>query len=590
MKCPNCGKEFPEGIKFCSECGTKLIDPAASSGVAIGDKNVIAGDVVGVKEDYHIAGNATIIKNDDETKKVLTCKICGKHITNSNGHNCPICNTFVCEDHFVKEKNCCISCAESMNEKNLEKYKIELSNVYADGKVELNERKRLDTLRKELGIDENTAKYLEANFNVQFSQPTDDLTKIEKLNLQNAKKLILSDFNYQEAFNTISPLYAKHGDNEEILSLYLRIVSLIKPDKFSEIYKTLNIDILEGHLSAIDLAIGANNYDEAERILNKTKSIFVGNIHVAAKEVEFLIKMSVYTRQNAFITEAKTLLDSIGNPSNDYEAAAVDYCKGLYAQINGDEDTYQALCKVYAKGKGKLAFFFEKHHKDNHEILCERCGLYKVKHNNFNKYCESCGDEVEEEQRLEEEARREERRLEKEAEEERKRIAREEADKAQEEKRRIEAEQKRMEELEISRRIAASRNAKIAANIFAAIIHVAVAIWMFFYFKEGHAEIRYCFDNDGPLWGRLWHFSWVLGVITGIASLVSGGLAALIVKENKGETFGWSALAAVILLALFSIGIIIIGLFTMPFFLAWVVWFIAEVAWACAVYLPINAD
>lgn len=80
MKCPNCGSENAEGMKFCGECGTKLPETmnhcptcnkdwpltmkfcgecgykfgggsaagvgSGTGAISMGDKNVIAGDVV----------------------------------------------------------------------------------------------------------------------------------------------------------------------------------------------------------------------------------------------------------------------------------------------------------------------------------------------------------------------------------------------------------------------------------------------------------------------------------------------------------------------------------------------------------------
>ena len=43
MYCPNCKQEY-DG-KFCPECGTKLIEKPATSGVSLGDANAISGGV-----------------------------------------------------------------------------------------------------------------------------------------------------------------------------------------------------------------------------------------------------------------------------------------------------------------------------------------------------------------------------------------------------------------------------------------------------------------------------------------------------------------------------------------------------------------
>ena len=108
MKCNNCGAEVAEGMKFCCDCGSPLPQEkkcvscgatialrmkfcpecgAPQSGeaqkpkfnaaaFAMGDKNVIAGDVVGHQETTHVTGNATIIKNEDQSRQVKRCHIC----------------------------------------------------------------------------------------------------------------------------------------------------------------------------------------------------------------------------------------------------------------------------------------------------------------------------------------------------------------------------------------------------------------------------------------------------------------------------------------------------------------------------------
>ena len=80
-KCVSCGAELSLKMKFCPECGAKQDGSAPkSSGFSMGDKNVIAGDVIGSKEETNISGNATIIKNEDQTKQVKKCHICGSFI------------------------------------------------------------------------------------------------------------------------------------------------------------------------------------------------------------------------------------------------------------------------------------------------------------------------------------------------------------------------------------------------------------------------------------------------------------------------------------------------------------------------------
>ncbi|MCI5829531.1 MAG: zinc ribbon domain-containing protein [Treponema sp.] len=43
--CPNCNKDYPLSVKFCGICRYKFGGEGTSSGLSMGSKNVIAGDV-----------------------------------------------------------------------------------------------------------------------------------------------------------------------------------------------------------------------------------------------------------------------------------------------------------------------------------------------------------------------------------------------------------------------------------------------------------------------------------------------------------------------------------------------------------------
>lgn len=114
-KCIQCGVTLPQSTKFCPECGT-CQNRDASVAPIMGDKNVIAGDVIGAKiagdsVGNKIMGNAIYNTIQDETKKVLSCIICGKHLTNDNAYTCPKCKRTVCSDHFDTALRCCADCA-----------------------------------------------------------------------------------------------------------------------------------------------------------------------------------------------------------------------------------------------------------------------------------------------------------------------------------------------------------------------------------------------------------------------------------------------------------------------------------------------
>lgn len=116
--CPQCGTVLPAAMKYCGECGFNF-NAAPTSGLSMGDKNVIAGDVIGQK----VAGDnvaskvmGNVIHNTikDDTKSVNTCSVCGVHMTNDKGHTCPKCGSVVCVKHFDEEFLCCLDCAKPM--------------------------------------------------------------------------------------------------------------------------------------------------------------------------------------------------------------------------------------------------------------------------------------------------------------------------------------------------------------------------------------------------------------------------------------------------------------------------------------------
>lgn len=125
MKCEYCGFELADNAKFCPDCGQKVIK---KTGFNLGEKNVIAGDVYGSKEDIHISGNATFIKKDDDTSKISPCAICGRHILLLSGFTCRKCGKFVCAECYNRKHKVCSDCAEGL-EASESKEKVLMKNI-----------------------------------------------------------------------------------------------------------------------------------------------------------------------------------------------------------------------------------------------------------------------------------------------------------------------------------------------------------------------------------------------------------------------------------------------------------------------------
>ena len=151
-KCISCGAELMLTVKFCPECGARQDGgaSAASGGISMGSKNVIAGDVIGHQESMHVAGNATIIKNEDQLHQVKTCHICGSNVLITDGFVCKDCGEFTCNRCHDNDFNVCSSCAQKRRNHAVTQYNEALKNVLADGRIDFDERRQLDGLRVQL--------------------------------------------------------------------------------------------------------------------------------------------------------------------------------------------------------------------------------------------------------------------------------------------------------------------------------------------------------------------------------------------------------------------------------------------------------
>ena len=210
VKCLKCGTLVEDGMKFCQECGEAISADSGVSlgdknvvagdvagrieqfkgggdiklsgavpgdnhgGIAIGDKNIVSGDLIGHLESYKISGDATIIKNTDETKRVVQCHVCGRNMTIDESFDCPGCHQKTCCDCFSRERGACNICSsQGIKEKEAE-YESALARIYASGRVSLSERRELIALQKSLGIAASRALELEGVVKSRLSNEMSD--------------------------------------------------------------------------------------------------------------------------------------------------------------------------------------------------------------------------------------------------------------------------------------------------------------------------------------------------------------------------------------------------------------------------------
>ena len=322
-KCIKCGFELPLSAKFCPECGTKQDGKTnpnmGGSGFSIGDKNVIAGDAIGHKEETHIAGNATIIKNEDETKKTAKCHICGSIVQIVDGFDCPECHQFTCSDCKDENENCCTECAQKHDEQKIKRYKDALKMVLADGRIELAERKELISLQQELGISTEKSKQLEEELKKAALGVGSEITTFEKVSLEQATNLFYKDGNIKEAFQLLEPIYQAHKNDEKVLDIYLPVLAEVAPLEALDVINGLQIDILTAFIVSIGIYIKQKDLGEAEKRLNQALRIWHESSLLKCYNVLFNYAMYKQFNDFSFMEKACNLAEQLGEAQNELE-------------------------------------------------------------------------------------------------------------------------------------------------------------------------------------------------------------------------------------------------------------------------------
>ena len=329
-KCIQCGIELPLNVKFCPECGANQAGAVAgaSNGISIGNSNAIRGDVVGKKDETNISGNATIIKNEDETKKTAKCHVCGRIVLRLEGYDCPVCGEFTCKDCYVPEIGKCTSCRDSLGNEKEEVYKQAVERTLADGKIDMSERKELMSLQVQLGISSSRALELEniVKNNLSSGKGINDenaLGTFDKLAFENAQKLLYDEGKANDALNFIEPLYKKYSLNEEVLGVYLDSLAEVDSARALNVIKTLQADVLCAKLVEIDMASENKNYSLVEEKLNQAEKLWADSVLLKCRKIEFYKNLSEVSGDTSYIMLAKELLSSCGTGTTKLEKSYI---------------------------------------------------------------------------------------------------------------------------------------------------------------------------------------------------------------------------------------------------------------------------
>lgn len=363
-ECPKCHAQLKPTAKFCAECGYSFAGLASTgggaSGVQMGSKNLISGDVVGHQESFKVSGDATIIKNIDETRKMVQCHICGRNMTIDESFDCPICHEKTCSRCYDRTHGSCRKChAGRENEKEIA-YQDALSRMCANGVIGLAERRELIALQKELGISSARAIELEKSFKAGMRADDSALTSFERFTLEKAEMKLYGEGAAQEAVEMLKPIYDAHQLNERVVSVYVAALGVVDTDKAKAIVSGLQVDMLRVHLSAVDMAIRTGDMNEAEERLLSAENMWPESNLVKCRRCYFFCNMFTATKDETFLAEAGNALAELDAPQDKLERSWTFFVQNLVSQGLGDTApaVTESLCAendlFYPVASGKL--------------------------------------------------------------------------------------------------------------------------------------------------------------------------------------------------------------------------------------------
>ena len=339
--CPKCGAQLKPEAKFCSECGYSFAAqsaPSAKAGVSVGDKNVIAGDVVG--EAYKIHGNATIVKNEDETKKMVRCHVCGRNMPITEAITCVKCGEDTCVDCMDMHVKSCKTCVESAAREQDNVYRQAVIHALEDGVITLAERRELKALQKQLGLSDTHADEIEDQVRADGARKqiqTPALSSFEKVSFERAAELFYGKGETDEAFSMIEPIHKRHPDNEDVVSLYAGILLNKDPDAAHKYLNSLRVDILGVKIASIDLAFQDGDFADAEMLLDAAERLWPDSVRLQCRRIGFYLLMQMYSGDKSYLDRARSLAENIAEGETKLERSEVEAAIRNVMVVSGED-------------------------------------------------------------------------------------------------------------------------------------------------------------------------------------------------------------------------------------------------------------
>ncbi len=352
--CPSCGATIKARRKFCSKCGSRL----DNLGMTIGDRNVIGGDVVSKKEETRIAGNATIIKNEDQTKRVEKCHVCGRMITLIQGFECPDCGGFTCKSCLDEKEGVCRSCANERKENREKRYKKAYLKASEDGVIDLAEEKELKNLQRELGLSDEDVRRIEGD-RKGYQNGIATLTTYEKITLRKSEETAFDDGKYVEAKEKLEPIFLRHQNNEEVLRVYLPCLVMADSNEAKKVIRGINADVLIAKVSDAYMKIREKEYAEAEMVLKQAERIWPGNVLVDCTRIMYLCALSKTFSDKSFYEQAEEIAGELGECNDKLERSCKERAKASFREdssVYRYDEKHCADNDIYRSFMNNIAF------------------------------------------------------------------------------------------------------------------------------------------------------------------------------------------------------------------------------------------
>ena len=208
MYCPKCNKEY-DG-KFCPECGTKLIEKPAPSGVSLnlGDANAISGGL-------HVSDSHAVHNEDKSIHNITNTTSTVNNITQVSAQKTEL---ELLQERKTQYLNAC-------------------KRAYEDNVLEQREVVELEELRIKMGLDKTTADNILESVRVMSDRNArkSELNPIAKTKL----KILTSNLQKNEVkalmdqIDSLEPLVRRY-DHDELSRKYYLVLAALKPEKCIE--------------------------------------------------------------------------------------------------------------------------------------------------------------------------------------------------------------------------------------------------------------------------------------------------------------------------------------------------------------------